>query len=108
MSQDKAQPAPRPFECVGEKDFGYNTKQVDVFLARARATFNGEGDDDAIVTSHMVRRTVFPAQRGGYSAREVDGALDRLEDVFAQRERDAMINSSGEDAWLQQVGRLSA
>ena len=108
VSQDKSQPAPRPFECVGEKDFGYNTKQVDVFLARARATFNGEGDDDAIVTSHMVRRTVFPAQRGGYSAREVDGALDRLEDVFAQRERDAMINSSGEDAWLQQVGRLSA
>ena len=108
MSQEKAQPAPSPFERVGEKEFGYNTKQVDVFLSRARATFNGDGDDDSIVTSHMVRRTVFPAQRGGYSAREVDGALDRLEDVFAQRERDALIQSNGEDAWLQQVGRLSA
>ncbi|MFF5794006.1 DivIVA domain-containing protein [Paeniglutamicibacter sp. NPDC012692] len=108
MSQDKAQPAPAPFEHVAEKEFGYNTKQVDVFLARARATFNGDGDDDSIVTSHMVRRTVFPAQRGGYSAREVDAALDRLEDVFAQRERDALIQTNGEDAWLQQVGRLSA
>lgn len=107
MTQEKAQQG-SPFERVAEKDYGYSTKQVDVFLSRARATFNGTGADDTIVTSHLVRRTVFEPQKGGYNAREVDGALDRLEDVFAQRERDALIETEGEDAWLQQVGRLSA
>lgn len=107
MTQEKAQQR-SPFERVAEKDYGYSTKQVDVFLSRARATFNGSGADDTIVTSHLVRRTVFEPQKGGYNAREVDGALDRLEDVFAQRERDALIETEGEDAWLQQVGRLSA
>ncbi|MET1035523.1 MAG: DivIVA domain-containing protein [Arthrobacter sp.] len=107
MSQDNAQKTQTPFERVSPQEFGYNTKQVDQFLARARATFNGT-DDAAAVTSHLVRRTAFEPQKGGYDAREVDTALDRLEDVFAQRERDALIEAEGEDAWLQQIGRLSA
>lgn len=108
MSQDNAQKTQVPFERVDPQEFGYNTKQVDLFLARARATYNGTGDEAATVTSHLVRRTAFEPQKGGYSAREVDSALDRLEDVFAQRERDALIASQGEEAWLEQVGRLSA
>lgn len=108
MSQDHAQKTQAPFERVDPQEYGYNTKQVELFLARARATFNGTGDDASGVTSHLVRRTAFEPQKGGYDAREVDTALDRLEDVFAQRERDALIDAEGEDAWLQQVGRLSA
>lgn len=108
MSQESQQKTQTPFERVESKEFGYNVKQVDHFLARARATYNGTGDDDSIVTSHLVRRTSFEPQKGGYAAQEVDAALDRLEDVFAQRERDALIETEGENAWLEQVGHLSA
>ena len=108
MSQESQQKTQTPFNRVESGEFGYNVKQVDHFLARARATYNGTGDDDSVVTSHLVRRTSFEPQKGGYSAQEVDAALDRLEDVFAQRERDALIETEGEDAWLEQVGRLSA
>lgn len=108
MSQDSQQKTQTPFERVDSQEFGYHVKQVDHFLARARATYNGTGDDDSVVTSHLVRRTSFEPQKGGYVAQEVDAALDRLEDVFAQRERDALIEASGEEAWLEQVGHLSA
>ncbi|WP_417216611.1 DivIVA domain-containing protein [Arthrobacter sp.] len=108
MSQESQQKTQTPFERVDAKEFGYHVKQVDHFLARARATYNGTGDDDSVVTSHLVRRTSFEPQKGGYAAQDVDAALDRLEDVFAQRERDALIETAGEDAWLEQVGHLSA
>lgn len=108
MSQETQQKTQTPFERVDSKEFGYNVKQVDHFLARARATYNGTGDDESVVTSHLVRRTSFEPQKGGYAAQDVDAALDRLEDVFAQRERDALIETAGEDAWLEQVGHLSA
>lgn len=108
MSQDSQQKTQAPFNRVDSGEFGYNVKQVDHFLSRARATYNGTGDDESVVTSHLVRRTSFEPQKGGYSAQEVDAALDRLEDVFAQRERDALIETEGQDAWLEQVGRLSA
>ena len=103
-----SQQADTPFSRVSEQEFGYNMKQVDAFLDRARETFNGEGSDETLVTSHLVRRTTFAPQKGGYNAREVDGALDRLEDVFAKRERDDLIAHQGEEVWLQQVGRLAA
>ncbi|MCO1339659.1 hypothetical protein BJH93_12260 [Kocuria polaris] len=96
-----------PFETVAANEYGYSIEQVDEFLARARGTFNGTGADDEIVTSHLVRRTAFDPQKGGYDARTVDSALDRLEDVFAKREREALVEAEGEEAWLQQVGRLS-
>lgn len=108
MSQVSQQKTPTPFDRVDSQEFGYNVKQVDHFLARARATYNGTGDDDSVVTSHLVRRTSFEPQKGGYGAQDVDAALDRLEDVFAQRERDALIEAEGENAWLEQVGHLSA
>ncbi|MEE1620067.1 DivIVA domain-containing protein [Zafaria sp. Z1313] len=108
MSHETTSTTQTPFERVPAQEFGYNIRQVDNFLARARATFNGAGDDESIVTSHLIRRTAFEPQKGGYDAREVDLALDRLEDVFAQREREALIEGQGEEAWLQQVGRLSA
>lgn len=108
MSQDSQQKTQTPFDRVDSREFGYNVKQVDHFLARARGTYNGTGDDDSVVTSHLVRRTSFEPQKGGYAAQQVDAALDRLEDVFAQRERNALIEAEGENAWLEQVGRLSA
>ena len=93
---------------VDRQDFGYNARQVDDFLARAREYFNNPEPDDVPITSHDVRAMTFDPAKGGYDPRAVDAALDRLEDVFAQRERDALIRREGEQAWLTQIGRTSA
>jgi DivIVA domain-containing protein len=97
-----------PFERVGRREHGYNVRQVDQFLARAREHFNSHEADGGRITSRDVRAMSFEPARGGYDPRAVDAALDRLEDVFAQRERDALIDAEGEDAWLAQIGRVSA
>ena len=97
-----------PFERVGRRELGYNVRQVDQFLARAREHFNSHEADGGRITSRDVRAMTFEPARGGYDPGAVDAALDRLEDVFAQRERDALIQTEGEEAWLQQVGRLSS
>lgn len=105
---DGARNGSSPFARVGRREFGYNAKQVDRFLTRARTFYNSDGTDGEPVTSSDVRTMAFDPARGGYEPRAVDAALDRLEDVFAQRERDALIESNGEQAWLMHIGRISA
>jgi DivIVA domain-containing protein len=105
---DGARNGSSPFARVGRREFGYNARQVDRFLTRARTFYNSDGTDGEPVTSGDVRTMAFDPARGGYEPRAVDAALDRLEDVFAQRERDALIASNGEQAWLMQIGRISA
>ena len=97
-----------PFDHVGRRDYGYNARQVDEFLGQARDYYNNPGPGDAPITSRDVRAMTFDPAKGGYDPRAVDAALDRLEDVFAQRERDALINRDGEQAWLTQIGQVSA
>ncbi|WP_104168303.1 DivIVA domain-containing protein [Arthrobacter sp. SX1312] len=104
---DLARPGTSPFTRVGRRELGYNTRQVDRFLARARGCYDAE-DPAAAITSRDVRSMAFDPARGGYDPRAVDAALDRLEDVFAQRERDHLIRTEGEDAWLRQIGRTAA
>ncbi|WP_372462765.1 DivIVA domain-containing protein [Sinomonas notoginsengisoli] len=93
------------FDRVGRGDLGYSPKQVEKFLSAARAYL--EDPSVPTVTSHQVRTVSFDAVRGGYDANEVDAALDRLEDAFARRERDDLIQRSGEDAWLREIGQLA-
>lgn len=97
-----------PFERVGRGEYGYNIRQVDQFLTKAREYYNSKDPHAVPVTSLEVRAMAFDPAKGGYAAQAVDAALDRLEDVFAQRERDTLIAEKGEDAWLRQIGRLSA
>ncbi|MBT1002651.1 DivIVA domain-containing protein [Paenarthrobacter sp. DKR-5] len=108
MTVDEQQRAATPFARVDGNEYGYNPKQVDDFLRRARAYYTSADKNAAAVTSHEVRSTSFDPAKGGYDAQAVDAALDRLEDVFAQRERDELIASKGEEAWLAQIGRISA
>ncbi|GAB3538568.1 DivIVA domain-containing protein [Arthrobacter tecti] len=105
---DGARNGSSPFARVGRRDFGYNARQVDRFLTEARSYYNSDGADGDPITSSDVRTMAFDPARGGYEPQAVDAALDRLEDVFAQRERDALIDSNGEEAWLMQIGRISA
>nr|WP_026821214.1 DivIVA domain-containing protein [Arthrobacter castelli] len=95
-----------PFERVAPGEYGYKVKQVDRFLASARHFY--EDSEARPVTSRDVRAVAFDPARGGYEAQAVDAALDRLEDAFAQRERDQLIDEEGEEAWLAQIGSVSA
>ncbi|WP_199712628.1 DivIVA domain-containing protein [Galactobacter caseinivorans] len=109
VNQDAAHPgeeAPSLFPRVADNEFGYDPAQVERFLQAARATYEGQQADDA-VTSSVVRRTTFDPVRGGFEPREVDGALDRLEDVFAARERNAMVQEQGQERWIEGIAQVS-
>ncbi len=105
---DDARQGSSPFARVGRRSYGYNTRQVDRFLTRARSHYNADNGANGSFTSAEVRAMAFEPAKGGYEPRDVDAALDRLEDAFAQRERDRLIKAKGEDAWLMLIGRTSA
>jgi DivIVA domain-containing protein len=98
---------PASFERVQRSEYGYNAKQVDQFLQRARVSLETPKAAIDAIGSADVRAVSFDPVKGGYSAAVVDAALDRLEDAFARRERDELIAASGEEAWLRDIGQLS-
>lgn len=102
MTEDTQQETPFPLTRGLEK--GYQPKQVDEFLERARAAY--EGGETPPLTAQDVRSLSFKLQRRGYSARHVDAALDRLEDVFFERARRAKVREHGEDAWWRETRSL--
>lgn len=91
------------FPLAAGKEPGYRRDQVDRFLERARAGYEQGGD---AVTAGEIRRTAFKVSRKGYSARHVDAAMDRLEEVFFEREKRARIAELGEDAWWAETQQL--
>lgn len=96
------------FKLVGPKEIGYNVKQVDVFLERARAYFLNSDTPDKAITSLDVRTASFDPARGGYSAQAVDAAMDRIEDEFVLREKELLITSEGEKAWMMKIGKTAS
>jgi DivIVA domain-containing protein len=102
-----ARPGSSPFARTGRREYGYDVRQVDRFLTRARSHYDA-AEPDGSITSNSIRATSFDPARGGYEPQAVDAALDRLEDVLARRERDHLIGTEGEDAWLRHIGRTAA
>lgn len=96
------------FKLVGPKEVGYNVKQVDVFLERARAYFLNTESQGKTITSSDVRTASFDPARGGYSAQAVDAAMDRIEDEFVLREKELLIAAEGEKAWMMKIGKTAA
>lgn len=94
------------FPLAERGQLGYQVEEVDAFLERARRTYDHEQDNLAPVTSAEIRKVAFPLKKHGYSARFVDAAMDRLEEVFYERERRARMAEIGEDAWWAEVGQL--
>lgn len=107
MALDIHRQLPASFERVQRSEYGYNAKQVDEFLQRARVSLETPHAATDPVNSADVRAVSFDPVKGGYSAAVVDAALDRLEDAFARRERDELIAAQGEEAWLREIGSLS-
>lgn len=87
---------------------GYGTAQVDAFLEQARAAYDSTYAQATLLTSTDIRTVSFPQERGGYSSRHVDAALERLENAFAERERAIAIAANGEAAWLEKASHESA
>ncbi|MFP3581194.1 MULTISPECIES: DivIVA domain-containing protein [unclassified Arthrobacter] len=107
MSVDIRRQIPATFNRVERSKYGYNAKQVDDFLSRAKTSFENPVGAPGHVASADVRAVAFDPVKGGYDAHTVDAALDRLEDALARRERDDLIGKEGEEAWLRQIGKLS-
>ncbi|MCU1519704.1 MAG: DivIVA protein [Arthrobacter sp.] len=107
MALDIHRQIPASFERVQRSEYGYNAKQVDQFLQRARVSFESPSSAGRPVKSADVRAVTFDPVKGGYAAAGVDAALDRLEDALALRERDELIGERGEEAWLREIGRMA-
>jgi DivIVA domain-containing protein len=66
-------------------DRGYDRTQVEEFFDRAKQVWDAGGPPGAVSSWH-IRTVGFDLRRDGYSVPDVDAALDRIEDAFAQRE----------------------
>lgn len=104
MAKRKQQPATFPLAERGEK--GYRIDQVDDFLDLARRSYEGAADEGEALRAADLRGAAFDVKRRGYGARYVDAAIDRLEDVFFERERRTDIRTRGEDAWWNDTRQL--
>lgn len=91
-----------PFSTTSRKNYGYDPKQVDEFIRRARHAYHGDGT----MTATEVRSTSFDAVKGGYAAHQVDQVLDRLEDAFLRTERDELIQKQGMETWNTYLDEL--
>ena len=88
------------FERVSRFSVGYDMREVDAFLSRARTAYEGR---DPSFTGSDITAASFGTERGGYDMRVVDEALDRLSDAFALQARDDAIAEHGEESWIAQL-----
>lgn len=93
-----------PFPLARGREHGYDRAQVEKFLARARATFEGadEGGEEPL-TADDVREIGFAVVKRGFEVEAVDQALGRIEEAFAARERRRALDAAGPDAWVEQA-----
>jgi len=86
---------------------GYSVEQVEDFLEDARQAYSAEPNAPVGVSSTSIRQTAFAMQKGGYSPTHVDAALERLEDAFANRERERAVQLSGDQAWYTEARTIA-
>lgn len=83
---------------------GYEPQEVDRFITAARSEFERQSGS---LGSVSVRQTAFSMRRGGYATSAVDSALERLEDAFAERERESARRAGGERAFYAGTRQLA-
>ena len=81
---------------------GYDRGQVEEFLEKARAAYEGTGGP-ANFGAAQVRAQGFRVVRRGYKFSEVDAAMDRLESAFVARARADHVAVNGHKAWMNLV-----
>lgn len=80
---------------------GYSPDQVDEFLAKTRAEFDTGVADRQTVS--RVRSTGFEMVKHGYVPKDVDEAIDRIEDALALQLRDHEIATHGSHQVISQA-----
>ncbi|MGJ7441460.1 DivIVA domain-containing protein [Aquipuribacter sp. MA13-6] len=95
------------FHRTGRLRKGYDRRQVEDFLDRAKQVWDAGGPPGGITSWH-VRTVGFDMRRNGYRVPAVDSALDRIEDAFVSREERAGPASwrEAEDAVLARLDRV--
>lgn len=87
---------------------GYDIEQVEDFLEDARRAYATPSGQATAIESSTIRQMSFAMKKGGYSPSHVDGALERLEEAFARRERERGIAEVGEDEWFEDIQQQAA
>ena len=90
------------FPTVGFFRQGYNPEAVDAFFEDARRAYEG-GVPAEQFSAEQVRQATFTLKRRGYDIDVVDGAMNRLEAAFVQRDRAEHVAAMGEAAWYDRV-----
>jgi len=72
---------------------GYNVDQVNSFMEQARRQYLDATVE--IFTVKAVRESRFDLEKHGYSISAVDSAMEKLEDIFAQRELERQLARFG-------------
>ncbi|GAA5154265.1 hypothetical protein GCM10025768_25170 [Microbacterium pseudoresistens] len=93
-------PTSTPFAVTTGREKGYQRAAVDTFLDRAKQAFEAGSD---VLDADAVRSASFPLVRGGYRVAEVDAALARVEDAFAQRARVSALSQQGARSWVRRA-----
>jgi DivIVA domain-containing protein len=103
----RMEPVSSTFPRTRRSQRGYDVQQVDRFFTEARRAYDDAAETEQGLDAASIRHTAFRMRRGGYSPGHVDAALERLEDAFAERERDRGMAAMGEDAWLRRARELA-
>ena len=90
------------FPRVGLFSKGYDCEQVDAFFDDARRAYEG-GVPPEQFSSEQVRLATFELKNRGYNIDAVDGAMNRLEAAFVNRDRADSVAAEGEAAWYDRI-----
>lgn len=86
------------FSKSGSK-LGYVPSQVDAFLESARGQYLDP--DNQEMEAATIRSARFELVKNGYSISAVDTAMEKLEDVFVERELERSFSASGEEDFVR-------
>lgn len=98
MKQRGSSPSISELSIAPKGQHGYDCAEVDEYFSVLAKDFNllRAGYTRGVTnTSGRIRSKNFTGVSGGYLAADVDKALDRVEDRFAEYERSIFINSRG-------------
>lgn len=98
------------FSRLPANETGYDLEETKAFFIQLAEDYelvlSGQDITRPLQTSRTIRQKDFSPQPGGYNPVEVDQALDRVEDRFAEIERRAYISRHGLETWQTAVQEL--
>lgn len=85
---------------AGKHKWGYDTRQVDTFLARAHKLYES---DVTKLTQRDIGNVSFDLRKNGYIISQVDAALSRLALAVSDRYTSWQITQYGRQKWLEKA-----